>query len=66
MDDALTLSLEQLSDLWLIKYRDAWVEIEEQEEFYQYAAVRLVSNNKLEQHYVNNKVVFKLIEQSCK
>ena len=62
MEDTLTLSLDQLSDLWLVKYGDTWVAFEEQEEFYQYAAIRLSSINKLEKHHVNNKVVYKLVE----
>jgi hypothetical protein len=61
MEDTLTLSSDQLSDLWLLKYGDAWVNFEEQEEFYQYAAVRLSAVSKLEKHYVNNQVVYKLI-----
>ena len=60
--DALTLSLDQLSDLWLVKYGSNWVDFEEQEEFYKYAAVRLSSTSKLEKHYVNNRVVYKIIE----
>ena len=61
MEDTLTLSSDQLSDLWLLKYGDAWVNFEEQEEFYQCAAIRLIAANKLEKHHVNNKVVYKLI-----
>jgi hypothetical protein len=37
MQETLTLSVDQLSDLWLIKYGSTWVNFEEQEEFYQYA-----------------------------
>lgn len=62
MENTLTLSLNQLSDLWLIKYGDAWVDFDEQEEFYKYAAVRLSAVSKLEKHYVNNKVVYKIVE----
>jgi hypothetical protein len=62
MEDTLTLSSDQLSDLWLVKYGGTWVDIAEQEEFYQYAAVRLIASNKLEQHYVNTKLVYKIIE----
>ena len=62
MKDTLTLSLDQPSDLWLIKYGSTWVNFEEQEEFYQYAATRLSAVDKLEKHYVNNKLVYKFIE----
>jgi hypothetical protein len=62
MEDTLTLSLDQLSDLWLIKYGSTWVNFKEQEEFYQFAATRLSTANKLEKHYVNNKLVYKFIE----
>ena len=62
MEDTLTLSVDQLSDLWLIKYGSTWVNFEEQEEFYQYAATRLSAIDKLEKHYVNNKLVYKFIE----
>jgi hypothetical protein len=62
MQETLTLSVDQLSDLWLIKYGSTWVNFEEQEEFYQYAAIRLSATDKLEKHYVNNKVVYKLFE----
>jgi len=62
MDDALTLSIEQLSNLWLVKYRDAWVDFEEQEEFYQIAATRLVHMGKMEKHHVNNITVYRIVE----
>lgn len=61
-EGAWDIPISQLVDLWVVRYGNKWVDESELDEFYEVAARRLRTLNKIESHYVNGKDVFRIVE----
>jgi hypothetical protein len=61
-EGAWDVPVSQLVDLWTVRHGSKWVSEAELDDFYEVASRRLRQLNKLEQHYVNGKDVFRIVE----
>ena len=61
-EGAWDIPVSQLVDLWTVRHGSKWVSEAELDDFYEVASRRLRQLNKLEQHYVNGKDVFRIVE----
>ena len=61
-EGAWNVPISQLVDLWTVRHGSKWVSEDELDDFYEVASTRLRQLNKLEQHYVNGKDVFRIVE----
>jgi hypothetical protein len=61
-EGAWDVPISQLVDLWTVRHGSKWVSEAELDDFYEVASRRLRQLNKLEQHYVNGKDVFRIVE----
>ena len=64
--EAAKVSLEVLSNMWVMRWQDKWVDKEEltEDDFWRIAFVRLENVNKLERHILadNMQYVYRIIE----
>ena len=61
-EGAWDVPVSQLVDLWTVRHGSKRVSEAELDDFYAVASRRLRQLNKLEQHYVNGKDVFRIVE----
>jgi hypothetical protein len=61
-EGAWDVPISQLVDLWTVRHGSKWVGEDELDDFYEVASTRLRQLNKLEQHYVNGKDVYRIVE----
>jgi hypothetical protein len=63
--EAWTIPIQQIVDLWTVKFGNQWVSNEELDSFYYVACSRLLDSGALERHSLPNafEPVYRLVEK---